>query len=163
MRARSFVRRYAGPVAKRKPAIDAREKSARVDIVLDVFGAARCSIIVGVSLADAWAHARAQWPDIDQSYSAGDVACVLDVDDQCVVLLPVGCAFSVFAHEAVHVATWIMRTRGIPCTGKNEEVTAYLVQWVIDHGWAFASTWAPAAVVAATSASALDGLADCVV
>lgn len=129
--------------------MDEGARSARFDLVLEVYGDARCSIVVGLTLADAWARARADWPNVDQSHDAGDVACVLEVDDQCVMLLPAGVTFDVFAHEAVHVAAWIMRSRGMPFTMENEEGVAYLVQWVVRHGWGNASSWPPPPAAAA--------------
>ena len=42
-------------------------------------------------------------------------------------------ALGVLAHEAVHVAAWILRVRGMPFSFKNEEGVAYLVQWFVSH------------------------------
>ena len=36
------------------------------------------------------------------------------------------------AHEAVHVAHFIMNDRGIEADSRNDEPMAYLVQWIVD-------------------------------
>ena len=118
------------------------ERAGRLDIVAEIFNDATCSIVVGATLADAWAYARGAWPAIDAAYDAGDEACVIDVDGQCVMLLAQGPSFAIFAHESVHVAAWISRSRGLQFSLSNEESVAHLVQWVVAHGWPWASTWA---------------------
>ena len=110
-------------------------KTLRIDLEVELFRHARASIIVGKTLPDAWARARADWPDLDQSYSYRDEACVVVVDGQCVMLLASTVTISTFAHEAVHVAAWVMDSRGVPVTRENDEVVAYIVEWVVRHGW----------------------------
>lgn len=106
-------------------------------------------MVVGVTLADAWACARSVWPNIDASYDEGDQACVIDVDGQCVMLLSRNVTVAVFAHEAVHVAAWISRSRGLEFSLANEESVSHLVQWVVAAAWPWASTWAPVELASA--------------
>lgn len=132
---------YATGVAKRK--------STRFDLVLEVYSDATCSVVVGDTLADAWAYARRTWPSLAESHDPGDEACVIEVDEQCVMLLDRGATFATYAHEAVHVAAWILQSRGMPFDAKNEEGVAYLVEWVVTRGWprvvAYASRCSPSA------------------
>jgi len=123
-------------VAKRRPS-----RSARFDLVLEVYADATCSLVVGATLADAWAYARSAWPLISDTHDEGDEACVIEVDGQCVMLLEQNPPVATFAHEAVHVAAWILKSRGMPFNAKNEEGVAYLVQWVMRHGWPRVSAW----------------------
>lgn len=104
----------------------------RHDLYLEIYRAA-VSLVVGETLADAWALARAAWPAIDESHDDGADACVLDLNDRAVVLLARDADADVLAHEAVHVAAWILQARGMPFSFKNEEGVAYLVQWFVHH------------------------------
>ncbi len=104
----------------------------RHDLYLEIYRA-RVSLVIGETLADAWALTRAAWPEVDESHDDGADACVLDLDDRAVVLLARDAASDVLAHEAVHVAAWILRVRGMPFSFKNEEGVAYLVQWFVSH------------------------------
>lgn len=135
---------------------DTSERASRFDLVLELYSDATVSVVAGETLADAWRTARDTWPSIDASHDDGDVACVLDVDGRAVVLLPRDVTIDVLAHEAVHVAAWILRTRGMPFSIKNEEGVAYLVQWFVRHAWPLLlATPLPApAVNASPSASA---------
>lgn len=107
-------------------------RAVRHDLYLEIYRAA-VSLVVGETLADAWALARAAWPTIDETHDDGADACVLDLDDRAVVLLARGADADVLAHEAVHVAAWILQARGMPFSFKNEEGVAYLVQWFVHH------------------------------
>jgi|JI10StandDraft_1071094.scaffolds.fasta_scaffold1561423_1 hypothetical protein len=38
------------------------------------------------------------------------------------------------AHEAVHASNFLLRDLGITTTAANDEVLAYMVQWIVDEG-----------------------------
>lgn len=123
-----------------------KAQSARFDFEVELLGRAEFSVVVGTTLADAWARARADWPSIDKSHDHGDEACVLEVDDQAVMLLAAAPPLVTVAHESLHVVAWVMRSRGIPFTGDNEEIVAYALEWVLGRVWPAASGWTPPAV-----------------
>ncbi|TXH41742.1 MAG: hypothetical protein E6Q97_36910 [Desulfurellales bacterium] len=131
-------------MGRRRSVIDATEKVLRFDLALEVFANATCSIVLGDTLADAWAYARAEWPSIDASYDPGDDACVIEIDGRCVMLVSRPLQVDVLAHEAVHVAAWILSSRGMPFDdGRSQESVAYLVQWVVRNAWARAQCVTP--------------------
>lgn len=109
--------------------------------VLDIFGSARCTVVAGETLADAWALARAAWPNIDKSHDPGDEACTIEVDDRAVVLVARDVDVATFAHEALHVAAWVLRSRDMPFSYENEEGVAYLLGWVMRHAWPPVTAW----------------------
>lgn len=118
-------------------------KSARFDLAVDLLGKARFSVVVGAQLDDAWARARSDWPDIDQSRNPGDAACVLEVAGQAVMILEQGVDVGTFAHEALHVSTWVLHSRGIPVSYENDESLAYVLQWVVGQVWPLVAEWSP--------------------
>lgn len=125
----------------------------RFDHVLELYSDATVSVVVGVTLADAWAAARLAWPNIDKSHDESEEACVIDVDGQAIMLLHEDPRLDTFVHEALHVAAWICKSRGMPFSFKNEEGVAYLIEWVVRVAWDAASTWR-APISASTSSVA---------
>ncbi len=119
-------------------------RSARFDAELAVFRGARVSVVVGLTLADAWDRARADWPDLTLAHDPGDEACQVEVGGQSVILLARGFDLCTFVHEAVHAAAWVMGARGIPFTARNDEVVAHLTEWVVRELYAPAAAWPPA-------------------
>lgn len=109
--------------------------------VLDIFGSARCTVVAGETLADAWALARIAWPNLDKSHDPGDEACTIDVDDRAVMLIARDVDVATFSHEALHVAAWVLRSRDMPFSYENEEGVAYLLGWVMRHAWPAVEAW----------------------
>lgn len=92
-------------------------------------------VVEGATLTDAVVEARRRWPDLDlntKDMARADGGCLINEDEEPIILLPIGASPGCVAHECLHAMHFILQKAGVPLSTTKDETAAYTLQHIVD-------------------------------